>query len=820
MPVFVWAQAAPQGAGSGNTTPASPSTSSKVPAKPPQPQTDQTTNIPYFTLRDGMASTLTLNNLAPAPTDVTVTLFNTEGRAQVLDPIAIDPHSFKQIELREVVKSELFDSGNIEVAFHGIPMAVTCQVSVYSVDKRVSFQSREQDMMDFASWDLNGILWLPQGGAEGFLALTNVSKNKVTIQLTVGTKKKEIALYSRETRLLKLNGDLDEDERRSERTRGQDESFRSASTSSLIKLQHNGLPGDVITQGFVLNLETGYSSSFTMADPKMMRSSHLAGAHIRFGQPDPSEGFPAGTTFTSPLLLANVSDKPVPAHVSVDYTVAEKLAMTPIDPKHGDTQDKFSNVAVKDLTIAPGNVQRIELAEELAKLGVSTPVKEAGVDIDYQGAPGSLIGQLVSVDQTGDYSFEVPIKDPMDDATALESVYPWTIENDIDTVLHLKNTTGQSQRAAALLKFPDDETYNLLEPVTLEPYQTLAIDLQKAKESNKPDSLGRSFPRNATHGLLFWHNETPYSMIGRAEQVNIKSGIASSFSCGDGCCDYWTQNGYWLNPSSLTGYAGGSGSFQGMESYYDCFGALYQNWVTYPTQWQNWRTTDSSVATASAGNSYTDSGNVSYIDAGTATINADFYDHDWEYNCYFHCVDNYRYYGTVAAQVTVSCGDANEDALIQEYRTYPTDPNSPFIPPCNIFSQFTQSLYFQASELRNGDNYTWALIRVPLTVDHTLGYGLDLWRANYGTSRIINSGYRNPAHNASVPGSAMNSQHVFGTAGDLRNESGGTTEYNNMVTAARNANADFIEQPSGPCGMACVHADWRSHDIGQYALDQ
>jgi hypothetical protein len=790
-----------------------------MPNKPPQPQTDQTTNIPYFTLRDGMASTLTLNNLAPAPTDVTVTLFNTEGRAQALDPITLDPHSFKQIELREVVKSELFDSGNIQVAFHGIPMAVTCQVSVYSVDKRVSFQSREQDMMDFASWNLNGILWRPQRDAEGFLALTNVSKNKVTIQLTVDSKKKQIELYSRETRLVKLNGDLDEDERHSEKARPQDEPSRSAPTSSLVRLQQSGLPGDVITQGFVLNLKTGYSSSFTMVDPKMMRSSHLAGAHIRFGQPNPSEGFPARTTFISPLLLANVSDKPVAAHVSVDYTIAEKLAITPIDPKHADTQDKFSNVVVKDLTIAPGEVQRMELAEELAKLGVPTPVKEAGVDIDYQAPTGSLIGQLVSVDQTGDYSFEVPIKDPTDDTTAIESVYPWTIENDTDTVLHLKNTTGQSQRAIALLKFPDDDTYNL-EPVTLEPYQTFAIDLQKVKESNKLDSGGRTFPGNATHGLLFWHNETPYSMIGRAEQVNIKSGIASSFSCGDGCCNYWSLWSYWVNPSSLTGYPGGSGSFEGRETYVDCFGALYQNWITNPIQWQNWRTSDSSVATASAGNSYTDSGNVSYVDSGTATINADFNDMYYYYNCTNHCVNSSAYYGTVAPQVTVSCGDANKDALIQEYRTYPTDPNSPFIPTCDIFSQFTQSLYFQASELRNGDNYTWALIRVPLTVDHTLGYGLDLWRANYGTSRIINSGFRNPAHNASVPGSAMNSQHVFGTAGDLKNESGGTTEYNNMVTAARNANADFIEQPSGPCGMACVHADWRSHDIGQYALDQ
>ncbi len=51
LPALSWSQAAPS-AGGGNAPPP-PSAN-----KPPQPQTDQTTNIAYFTLRDGMNSTL------------------------------------------------------------------------------------------------------------------------------------------------------------------------------------------------------------------------------------------------------------------------------------------------------------------------------------------------------------------------------------------------------------------------------------------------------------------------------------------------------------------------------------------------------------------------------------------------------------------------------------------------------------------------------------------------------------------------------------------------------------------------------------------
>ena len=106
-----------------------------APPKKPMPVSDQMTNIPYFTLRDGMSSTLTLNNLAPTEMKVMVTLFNTDGRAHVLDPIMLDPHSFKEVHLADVAPQG-FESGNVAVAFNGISMVVTCQVSIFSVKNR------------------------------------------------------------------------------------------------------------------------------------------------------------------------------------------------------------------------------------------------------------------------------------------------------------------------------------------------------------------------------------------------------------------------------------------------------------------------------------------------------------------------------------------------------------------------------------------------------------------------------------------------------------------------------------------------------------
>jgi len=506
---------------------------------------DQVTSLPYFTLRDGMSSQLTLFNSAPAPTTVTATIFNTEGRPYSPQPIVLDAHSFKTIQLKDIVPESDFDSGSIELAFRGINMtALTTQVSIYSLEKRVLVESRHLHM--FMSSRLNGIVWLPDAEADGFLAVTNAGGNRRAIQLAVGSRKREIILLGHQTRLIKLKDEMD----------------GGAASPSLISLHHDGLPGDVIATGFVMDLRKGYSATIPMTDPAIMRSSKLAGAHVRFGQPDAREGFPDATRFGAPLLLANLGETPVTAHVSVDYTVQGT------NQEPGGTADKVSTVAVKHLTIRPGEVERIELSRDLSALGVSGPVKEAGVDIGYDASPGTVIGQLTNVDESGDYSFEVPLKDPSAMDMMMEGGYPWTIEDGKNTTVYMKNITDKPVRAFATVAFPDGSFYNL-PMVELQPYQTFAIDLRKLKDSGAVDSRGKRF--HGTHGQFVWRQVTPYSIIGRAETVSLKDGIASSFTCGTGCCeDFWQSTS--LYTTNIAGEVGTSvGGVTALTQGVDCY---------------------------------------------------------------------------------------------------------------------------------------------------------------------------------------------------------------------------------------------------------
>jgi hypothetical protein len=118
--------------------------------------------------------------------------------------------------------------------------------------------------------------------------------------------------------------------------------------------------------------------------------------------------------------------------------------------------------------------------------------------------------------------------------------------------------------------------------------------------------------------------------------------------------------------------------------------------------------------------------------------------------------------------------------------------------------------------------FSWALVKNPLVAPTSRGYGLDDWRQLYGSSRIINSGFRDPVQNSQAGGVA-GSRHQFGDAVDLRNQAGTMDEWQAMVDAAGSsldntgAKADFVEPQSGPCQLACVHSDWRYHDRGNYA---
>lgn len=190
--------------------------------------------------------------------------------------------------------------------------------------------------------------------------------------------------------------------------------------------------------------------------------------------------------------------------------------------------------------------------------------------------------------------------------------------------------------------------------------------------------------------------------------------------------------------------------------------------------------------------------------------------------------------GTARGNVNVAAC-TGQTPIIAEYTSYGvTDitTGQAFVPMCAWFTQTAHSAYFTFSELTVYETVAWDLIKNPLTVSQTTNYGLDDWRNLLGGPQIVNSGDRDPAHNASVKG-ASNSRHMFGDAIDLRNQAGtyaeyvtkacyasasySNTYYSLNCTNSSDAGAGFVEPWTGPCANGCVHADWRNKDYNVYS---
>ncbi len=135
-------------------------------------------------------------------------------------------------------------------------------------------------------------------------------------------------------------------------------------------------------------------------------------------------------------------------------------------------------------------------------------------------------------------------------------------------------------------------------------------------------------------------------------------------------------------------------------------------------------------------------------------------------------------------------------------------------PLCSDFDNTVYTQYFSNLELSKNEDpaYGWTLLTASM-----LTY-LDNWRVKYGQPMTINSAYRNPYHNFHLSQGrqgAYNSRHMFGDAVDIANPTRDLGGRDALIRALAPKGdptfRDYLEPISGPCGMGCVHADWRNH---------
>lgn len=163
---------------------------------------------------------------------------------------------------------------------------------------------------------------------------------------------------------------------------------------------------------------------------------------------------------------------------------------------------------------------------------------------------------------------------------------------------------------------------------------------------------------------------------------------------------------------------------------------------------------------------------------------------------------SYRVTASVDADITekedmVIIAQDELDQLRQEY----VDMNKTRVPQRDEFTH-------DNGQFNTGD-YGWVIVKQE-ALD---GYNT-IVQAFAPNVANMNSAYRNPVHNAKLPGSASESRHIYGDALDLQTPSIGHSgpptyeDWLKLKEATKTANPSFIEEYN-QSGVGHVHVDWR-----------
>jgi hypothetical protein len=486
------------------------------------------------------------------------------------------PLRFKVADLIKDAPGD-FSEGNISLQYDGQSMQVTGQISITSATGLGSFESFMS--MESSGSNLDGIVVLPHASSSVRLAVTNLSGTDALLQVRVNGQiiRSGLVIEPRETRVFTKH-DL----------------FHKLPpwASALVTFSTTGTnPNQLAVAGAVVDPISGYSSTLFFTDHGSRSSGLLTGTHFLSGTSDTG-------SFTAFLSLANSTSAPITVSPSVDYTLAQKNNVAPLPP----------------ITLSPYEVRVLDLSNELATQGVTQYLDQDGIELRYDGSPGSLVASLTSIEDSSNLVVDTPLKDPHWQVG--NGSHPWRIDDGYESTLYVKNPLDTP--ASAIIQVFYGEAAFLPDTFHLDPHQTIALNLNTLYAQHKKDIKGHSFPENAIQGRVKWSQVSPGSvLIGRLELTNKRLHYAGSFSCGacDACGQY--MNAVAPNPFSLdTNISDSPTQYTVTYNWMDCLTGNQTGPYTLDPSTIYWTSDNSNVM------SITTSGNATPAAGGTANIYA------------------------------------------------------------------------------------------------------------------------------------------------------------------------------------------------------
>ncbi|MDX6499709.1 MAG: hypothetical protein QOG23_2969 [Blastocatellia bacterium] len=540
----------------------------------------------YYSVKNGLAAKLLLNNKGPDPLTASPTLFSLSGQRFDVPPVTIDGHSFQMIDMSGWIKAAglQFEEGSIEVFHLGNDLVLGAQVYLEDQNQSLSFDEKLVETQTFKSTHLEGLWWLPSEKGQILLALSNNSDASITATVSAegrmpnrsGTQ--TLNLGANETRVIDLQTDVIQ------------HANGAMAKYGGISVTYAGAPGALYARAMAQDRAVGYSLSVQFSDPAATKSSQLQGVGLRLG-------FAGGEALNPVAVIRNVG--------TGNSTITGRVS-------YDDEAGATNVIPISELHLASGEIANVDLGK-LLRRHVSNQTNAIGsLELEYSSANGTVIASALSASGSGNQVFRVP----MWDIYALRSStggYPWSINGNSATFVYIKNSSNHQQHYFMNVHY-DGGDYRVGRK-TIEAGESVIFDLRKLRDEQVPDIHGDKIPLSVSSGQIHWTKTGIEDgvLIGRSEQVDSTLGISSNYACAN-CCDDSATSGR-IEPSSATIAVGETYNFVAIDNLQDCYGYSYPQEV-YAAQWSS---SDENVASVSVGQATANG-------AGTATITADFYD--------------------------------------------------------------------------------------------------------------------------------------------------------------------------------------------------
>lgn len=441
--------------------------------------------VPYWTTEGSWHSELQLrNNINGQDLTVSPSVRMADGVEISLPAVTIKPQEVKIIDVGQAAPQLGRAYGSIVLRYrsafsnglyaslmlHDVGHPIAVHLDAISGDDTLEGVTRE------------GVWWLPNETTSDYLVITNQGNSALKLNLSLydaqGKESRQaLSLGPRQT------------VRYSVRQLVQSAGFSGSYGG--IKVAGETHAGSLDTIHFLFDEQAAFSALLKMFDQDpaaKIESRDFARTGVwtqrapmlALSQPDPSLGFPEGTTLQPQMFVRNTTARQVTASLRFNWR----------------SQSTTGNASGPTLQLAPFETQRIDIAALQAGNVLPKEANWTSVTVTTQGRPDELVAIAASYDTTLRYGSQTPFSDQL--SFRWEGGL-WQYDVQHDSIITAGNGGTKPTKAAFTIFYNQGKDKYELEQ-TLQPDEQMWIDVGRLIRERVPDKNGKALPVDLASG--------------------------------------------------------------------------------------------------------------------------------------------------------------------------------------------------------------------------------------------------------------------------------------------------------------------------------